>query len=237
MNKNFFTKLLLFSLICLFYFFSYATAHAYDYDESPKIKIDRDLFNEYCKLMQEHFTNAKFEGTIKQMVNGAFVESKYIAYSKDLEYKKIDLISYGERFSKDLDEKNIDLFSHGDKFSMVITPKKVWYYFEKSNYVIYYEQKKNVAKFNNSFFLEFVKDDGKIVKNISDGLITYRIMDYINNITQTAVFDETTKKLKTQLIETADGEKMEITYKDWQYQQITNYIFRYPSNAGSKCAD
>lgn len=178
-----------------------------------------EIYNEFYDLMVENFTDVKFEGVTKQTVNGAFMESKYTAYSKDLNYKRIDVVSYG------------------DKFSHVTTPDMVWYYFEKENYVIYYANKKNVARFNSKVYFDSVKDDGKITKTYSDGKITYKLLDYKYNIKQTFVFDGATKKLMLQLVEPDGGEKIETTYKGWDKIKSSRDLFSFPSRAKSKCLD
>lgn len=187
--------------------------------ETVKMKINMETFNEFYNLMTENFTDAKFEGNIKQTVNGAFMESKFTAYSKDLNYKRIDVVSYG------------------DKFSHVTTPDMVWYYFEKENYVIYYADKKNVARFNSKVYFDSVKDDGKIAKTYSDGNIIYKLLDYKYNIKQTFVFDGKSGKLALQLVEPDGGEKIETTYKGWEKISTPKDLFSFPSRAKSKCLD
>jgi hypothetical protein len=201
---------------------------AFSDEENIKMKINMEIYNEFYDLMVDNFTDARFEGIAKQTVNGAFMESKYTAYSKDLNYKRIDVVSYG------------------DKFSHVTTPDKVWYYFEKENYVIYYANKKNVARFNSKVYFDSVKDDGKITKTHSDGKITkthsdgkiiYKLLDYKYNIKQTFVFDGTANKLTLQLVEPDGGEKIETTYKGWDKIKSSKDIFSFPSRAKSKCMD
>jgi len=230
---------LLFFALCWAAAFNFTgKAFAFDDEPAPKVKIDMQLFDEYYKLIQGCLIGAKVDGSIKQLVNGAFVESKFTAYSKDLQYKKIDVTSYGERFSKDLADKKIDLFPHGDKFSLIVTPDKVWYYFDKTNYVIYYEQKKNIAKFNSMTYMNFVKNDGKITKKISGNQVIYQIVDYSHYIKQKVIVDSTTNKIKSQLIETDSGEKIEFTYKNWERWNGSDSVFKYPVKIGEKkCAD
>lgn len=178
-----------------------------------------ELFNEFYNLIKDSFTEVKFEGEVKQIVDGAYMESKFTGYSKDLNYKRVDVISYG------------------DKFSHVTTPEKVWYYFEKNNYVIYYANKKNVARFNAKVYFDSVKDDGKISKSYSDGKIVYKLLDYKYNIKQTFVFDGVTKKIVHQIVEPAGAEKIETLYKSIEKTNISKDIFSFPSRAEAKPMD
>ena len=238
MNRKILSGLILLFAACIFIVMTCAEVSAFYNDETQKIKIDMQLFDEYYGLVQKCFSGAKCEGTIKQLVNGAVVESKFIAYSKDLQYKKIEVTSYGERFSKDLDEKKIDLASHGDKFEMIVTPDKVWYYFSDTKYVIYYAQKKNIAKFNSMAYLNLVKNDGKITKKVSDGQTVYQIIDYSHFIKQTIVSDSATGKVKSQLVETESGEKIEFIFKNWERWNGSDSVFKYPARVNdTKCAD
>ena len=205
-----------FIVICAF---GANNAAAFEDEKPSKIKINMGLFNEFYKLINDSFTGVKFEGEIKQIVNGAYMESKFIGYSKDLNYKRVDVISYG------------------DKFSHVTTPDKVWYYFEKENYVIYYANKKNVARFNSKVYFDSVKDDGKITKTNSDGDIVYKLIDYNYNIKQTFVFEGATKKLIHQIVEPAGAEKIETSYKSIEKTNISKDIFSFPSRAKSKSMD
>ncbi len=219
MNKKILLVLVMFLSACLFIVLSYTNGFTFGDDEVKKLKVDDKLFDEYYKLMQDCFTNAKFEGIVKQVINGAYVESKYIAYSKDLDYKKIDVST------------------SGDKVSYVTTPDKVWYYFEKDNYVVYFANKKNIAKYNSQVYFDMAKMDGKITRSFSDGQITYKLTDYTNNIKQTFIFDDATKTLQFQLVESESGEKIETTYKAWEHKKIPNDTFDFPSRAAAKCID
>jgi len=219
MRKELLMVLVMVVSACLFMALSYNCVLAFGDDEVKKIKMDEGLFDEYYKLMQQCFKNAKFEGVVKQKINGADVESKYIAYSKDIDYKKIEISSYGE------------------KLSYVVTPDKVWYFYEKSNYVVYFASKKNIAKHNSRVNFDMARQDGKITKSVADGQITYKITEYENNTRQTFVFDEKTKQLKFQTVESDSGEKMETSYKLWEGQTIAKDIFNYPARAIEKCID
>ncbi len=194
-------------------------ASAFEDEQTSKIKINMNLFNEFHDMIKDNFTDVKFEGEVKQIVNGAYMESKFTGYSKDLNYKRVDVISYG------------------DKFSHVTTPDKVWYYFEKENYVIYYANKKNVARFNAKVYFDSVKDDGKITKTYSDGKIVYKLLDYNYNIKQTFVFDAATKKIVHQIVEPAGAEKIETSYKLIEKTNISKDIFSFPSRAKNKPMD
>ncbi len=211
-------KVIIISMLLLLYFWA-GFSMAFSDGETRKLKIDMKIFNEFYRLMADNFTDAKFEGETKQIVDGALVESKYEAYSKDLDYKRIDVVSYG------------------DKFSHVTTPDMVWFYFEKSNYVIYYSKKENVAKFNSSVYFDSVKEDGKISRTYSDGRIIYRLLDYKYNIKQTYIFDAVTRKLVQQIVEPAGGDKIESTYKGWDKIKVPKDLFSFPSRANSKCLD
>ena len=194
-------------------------ALAYSDDEPIKMKIDMELFEEFLDLMTETFTGAKFEGVVKQTVNGAYMESKYTAYSQNLDYKRIDIIAEGK------------------KVSHVTTPEKVWYYYEQPNFVAYFANKKNVARFNSKVYFDSVIDDGKITKIVSDGMTTYKLVDYRYNIKQTFVFSNSTKKLQLQIVEPESGDKIESTYKGWEKVKIPKDIFTFPARAASKCLD
>lgn len=193
--------------------------YAFIGDEPAKYKINIELYEEFYKLMVDSFTNAKFEGVAKQTINGAYTESKYSAYSKDLDYKRIDATA------------------EGVSVSHVTTPEKVWYYYEKWNYVIYYKNKKNVARFNSKVYFDSVKDDGKITKSVSDGQTTYQLVDYNYNIRQTFVFDNATRLLKLQIVEPEVGDKTETSYKGWEKVKCPKGIFDFPSRASAKCLD
>ena len=219
MKKNMLSVLVMFLSAGLFIASSYTSGFTFGDDEVRKLKVDEKLFDEYYKLMQDCFTNARFEGVVKQVINGAYVESKYTAYSKDLDYKRIDVTTSGE------------------KLSNVTTPDKVWYYFEKGNYVLYYDSKKNISKFNSKVYFDIAKSDGKITRSISGGLITYKLTDYTNNIKQTFVFDDATKLLQAQLVESESGEKIETSYKGWEHKKISKDTFDFPSRATAKCID
>lgn len=221
MNKikiKFLTALFIASFIAAG-FFIVDKASAFEDEENSKIKINMELFNEFYDLIKDNFTEVKFEGEVKQIVNGAYMESKFTGYSKDLNYKRVDVISYG------------------DKFSHVTTPERVWYHFEKENYVIYYANKKNVARFNSKVYFDSVKDDGKITKTYSDGKIVYKLLDYNYNIKQTFVFDSAAKKLIHQMVEPAGAEKIETSYKLIEKTNISKDIFSFPSRAKSKSMD
>jgi len=219
MSKKILMILVLVFSAGIFIALSYTNGLTFADDEVKKLKVDDKLFDEYYKLMQDCFADAKFEGIVKQVINGAYVESKYIAYSKDLDYKKIDIST------------------SGDKMSYVTTPDKVWYYFEKDNYVVYFANKKNIAKYNSQVYFDMAKMDGKITRSVSDGQITYKLTDYTNNIKQTFIFDGATKLLQFQLVESESGEKIETTYKAWEHKKIPKDTFDFPSRAAAKCID
>jgi len=189
-------------------------------DEDVKTPVDKVLFDEFYKICEKCSTNCTYTGKTSFKLNGADVSAKYAMFSKDMENKRLDIES------------------SGDKLTIFIRPDEVVNYFEKQNIAYSTHENRKIVKYNFKKGLDVIRENGRITKKVKGSEAVYTLADYTHDIKSTYNVDLNTGLINHSLIkDNPSGDIIETTYQGWESKKLDSDLFKVPSNATIKNAD
>lgn len=221
MNRFIITALLF--LFSMFFFAPGTTlnfASAQSDDEEVKTPVDKELFEEFYRICEKCSTGCTYTGKTSFKLNGADVSSKYTMFSKDMENKRI----------------NIE--SSGDKLTIFIRPAEVIHYFEKQDVAYSSQSNRNIARYNLKKHLNIIRENGKITKKVKGDTAVYTLTDYTHDVKSAYTVDLNSGLINHSIIrDNSSGDVIETTYQGWESKKLDSDIFKLPSSATVKNAD